>query len=247
VHGGHRRLRGAGIRESLSPGAWSAHDPDLVDHAPDWIFDPAELARRGLLGTSGEGRGTAWFFRFGQAEFVLRHYRRGGLLAPLTGDRYLWTGLRRSRPWREWHLLQELREEAIAAPRPAAVRLHRSGPIYRADLITVRIPGSRTFTAAIRDGRLDEADWAAVGAAIRRCHDAGFEHADLNAANILVDEDRQVWLIDWDRGRRHPRTGRWAPGNLARLRRSLSRKPDLDAAARRHWDRLLEGYGSGGP
>ena len=44
----------------------------------------------------------------------------------------------------------------------------------------------------------------AVGAAIRRFHDAGGEHADLQVKNLLIDERdgrSEVLLIDLDRAR----------------------------------------------
>ena len=55
------------------------------------------------------GRGTVAFVRDGERRWVLRHYRRGGLVARLLDDRYLWTGADRTRAFREWRLLRELR------------------------------------------------------------------------------------------------------------------------------------------
>ncbi len=224
---------------------WVAHNPAVLSSAPRWIFDPAALTERGLVEGSGEGRGTTWFFTHGGASLALRHYRRGGLASRLSDDSYLWTGLRRSRPWREWQALLAFEAAGLPAPRPAAVRVLRSGPLYRADLITVRIPGARTFSRAIRHGLEGHRPWKRVGAAIRRFHDAGWWHADLNARNILLDEELKVWLIDWDRGRRRSGGRHWRPANLARLRRSLAKNPAVDRVADEHWDWLLAGYEGG--
>jgi len=61
----------------------------------------------------------------------------------------------------------------------------------------------------------------AVGTAIARCHRHNAHHADLNANNILLDREREPWLIDWDRGRIEATQGSWIPRVLDRLQRSL--------------------------
>ena len=54
-----------------------------------------------------------------------------------------------------------------------------------------------------------------------RIHRGGLDHADLNAHNLLFEDDGRGWVIDVDRSRlRIPETG-WREANLARLRRSL--------------------------
>ena len=70
------------------------------------------------------------------------------------------------------------------------------------------------------DSGLPLEDWIAVGRCIRRFHDFGLCHADLNAHNVMFDGAGAVWLIDFDRGRLR-RAGLWRDANLVRLRRSL--------------------------
>ena len=43
------------------------------------------------------GRGSVVFLRDSVRRWVLRHYRRGGAVASLLDDRYLWTGEERTR------------------------------------------------------------------------------------------------------------------------------------------------------
>ena len=47
---------------------------------------------------------------------VLRHYRRGGLVAPLLGDKYVWNGRTRSRGFAEFALLAELARRGLPVP-----------------------------------------------------------------------------------------------------------------------------------
>lgn len=167
------------------------------------------------------GRGSAWRVRCEGQPAALRHYRRGGLLGGVLGDRYLWTGLERTRPYREFLLTARLHARGLPVPRPLAARIQRVGPYYRGDLLTGWLPDSRTLDLRLRAQSMRAEDLARVGAAIAAFHDAGLDHADLNANNILLDELGQVYVIDFDRGRLGTPSLRVAERNMARLRRSL--------------------------
>ncbi|WP_026037814.1 3-deoxy-D-manno-octulosonic acid kinase [Halomonas sp. KM-1] len=182
------------------------------------LFDPAHWHRCGKVLGEAPGRGSSLFLDAGREQWVLRPYRRGGLIARLSESRYLWTGLERTRAFRELRLTAHLHREGLPVPRPVAASVTRCGPTYTAALITVRIPEAGALAE-----RLAEAEPALlerVGATIRRFHQAGLDHVDLNARNLLIDADGCVWLIDLDRCRlRAP--GAWQEANLARLARSL--------------------------
>ncbi len=197
------------------------YDATALDHADDALFDPEHWRGGAAVEGSARGRATAWLItpRSGPA-MVLRHYRRGGLPARLFRDCYLWSGLARSRPAREFALLARLTGLGLPVPAPLAVRVARTGLCYRGDILMGRMPG-RPLSELLAAGPLPEAVWQAVGAIIARFHDAGVFHADLNAHNILVDGEA-VYLIDFDRGALR-RPGRWRAANLARLRRSLDK------------------------
>ena len=79
---------------------------------------------------------------------------------------------------------------------------------------------------------------------VARFHVAGVFHADLTAHNIQIDSQGEVYLLDFDRGRRMPGPGGWQRRNLARLQRSLrkiSAGGDIEFAAG-HWQALLAAY-----
>ena len=222
---------------TLSAGrATILYDDTLLSHADEALFSPP--ARTPAVG----GRGAAWIVPAqggDPGEWVLRHYRRGGLPAKLVSDLYLWPGLELTRPWREWRLLAELHALGLPVPRPVAARVVQSGVAYRGDLVTRRIPAARSLAELLQERAA--APWRAIGACIRRFHEEGVWHADLNAYNILVDRAAVVWLIDFDRSeRRRPAPG-WRQGNLERLRRSLRKLGQDDLQA---WQALLGGYAS---
>lgn len=223
----------------------SIHDPRYVDPLPEWLFDPEALARRGLIDGTSVGRNQAWFFRLADEPLVLRHYWRGGIVARLSPDVYVWTGRERTRAFREWRLLAHLRNRDLPVPAPVAARVRRRGTGYRADLVTATIPEARPFDECLRTGGADGEAWYRVGTVIAACHGAGAWHADLNVRNILLDTAGTPWIIDWDRGRLRRRNRRWQTANLGRLRRSLAKDPTLDALAQTHWQQLLAGYQAG--
>jgi 3-deoxy-D-manno-octulosonic acid kinase len=202
------------------------YDASRLSKPDEELFSRAHWASRGALEEIAGGRSSIAVLNVGDSEgsrWVLRHYRRGGLIARLSQDSYLWTGAARTRSFAEWRLLAELRRRGLPVPAPIAARYVRGWVTYRADLITALLPGTRTLADAITGRDLPEAGWRAVGKTIGAFHREGVHHADLNANNILLaDSPPEVYVLDFDRGRIEPR-GVWEQTVLARLRRSLDK------------------------
>jgi len=190
--------------------------PDLVADPTPALFDPSNpmLAARPV----GEGgRQAAWFVSGAFGDAVLRHYRRGGLIARLSRDRYVWTGAGHTRSFAEFALLDRMHRQGLPVPRPVAAAYWRHGLSYRCAILVARLPGVRTLA-----GVLEAFSPEAVAHAILSMHEAGVWHADLNAFNILIDGAGKAWLIDFDRGRAGPCVAQaQREANLLRLRRSL--------------------------
>ena len=197
---------------------------------------------KGVLGSGG--RGNTMFVGNVPRQFVLRHFVRGGLVGKLIRDTYLWTGENNTRPFVEWRLLAKLADKGLRVPRPAAARYRRSGPLYRADLITVRIPSVRPLSVCIGERAYDAAFWQAVGESIRQFHAGGVYHADMNAHNLQIDASGELWMLDLDRGRLLD-PGPWQQKTLARLHRSLEKIKTLEPNvhfSHENWEQFLEGY-----
>ena len=212
--------------------------------AAESLFDPNQWSARGELRPVSGGRGSAWFVGPEAHSWVLRHYRRGGFIARLSQDRYWWSGEDRVRAFAEWRLLDYLWQRGLRVPKPVAAFYRRTGMTYRCDLITQRIVSARSLSTALAQSAVSDSTWRAIGTAIARLHSHGVDHADLNAHNILLDDNRDISVIDFDRGRlRAP--GQWTLGNLRRLKRSLAKislglPPDRITPAA--WTQLLAGY-----
>lgn len=186
---------------------------------PGW-FDPAHWRARDRATELSGGRGGVVRVRLDAGDWVVRHYRRGGMVASMLGDRYLWNGAERTRGFAEFRLLAQLASRGLSVPLPVAARYRRAGMHYRADLITRYLAGTQTLSERFTGGTLDAVTSARVGQGIAEFHAAGAYHADLNAHNVLVDA-RQVLLVDFDRGELRKPMRAWQSANLARLRRSL--------------------------
>jgi 3-deoxy-D-manno-octulosonic acid kinase len=210
------------------------------------LFDTAYWRAQGGLQELAGGRASVAIVTAGAERWVLRHYRRGGFMARISHDSYLWLGEARTRSFAEWRLLAELRRRGLPVPVPIAARYVRGLLTYRADLITEHLPDSRTLAAAITGAQLPREQWSAVGQTLAAFHREGVHHADLNAHNIMIEHAvaPRVYLLDFDRGRIEPR-GSWEQEVLARLRRSLEkiRTQRRDVAfAQEQWGWLMAGY-----
>ena len=197
-------------------------------------FDPHTPALHARPVAAG-GRAAAWFVRAGAFDAVLRHYRRGGLVAKFVQNRYLWSGFEKTRSSVEFDLIRTLWRAGLPVPRPLGAAAWRQGLTYRAALLTEQIPDAQPL-AQTNDMLL----WKHAGQVIAAMHRFGVWHADLNVFNILFDPLGKIWLIDFDRGR----LGKLTPGqraeNLSRLLRSLNKL----SLAQHHdcWRALNEGY-----
>jgi 3-deoxy-D-manno-octulosonic acid kinase len=141
-------------------------------------------------------------------------------------------------------LLKRLVEMQLPVPNPVAGRFVRRGAIYTADLITVRIPGAVPFSHRWAAGALEPGAWHRVGELVGRFHGHRVFHADLNAHNIQIDDEDDLFLLDFDRGRIMPGAGAWTERNLDRLQRSLHKIGRSSGRELRDqdWNHLLRGY-----
>jgi 3-deoxy-D-manno-octulosonic acid kinase len=235
---------GSEVKRRVLTGGAMLYDTSRASNlTPAW-FDPEHWLSRGELEGVAHGRGAAHLIHTSGQRYVLRHYRRGGLIAHLSIDRYLWRGEWQTRPYAEWQLMYHLARAGLPVPAPIAARYRRTGLTYSGDLITERLVDSEPLSARLAQAVVPILIWIAIGRCIRRFHDCGVCHADLNAHNVLLGEGESVHLIDFDRGRlRKP--GLWCDANLVRLRRSLE-KVTYGLPAERFteadWHGLLDGY-----
>lgn len=234
------------IAEFRKNGLYIRYDSGIFNNIEDVSFNSKIWAQRSAIVGFAEGRGTTFFVQHQGRDFVLRHYQRGGFVSKISNEKYLWVGLKYSRPWREWTLLEKMIDKGLPVPAPAAIQVERKGLLYKADIMMHRIPHSRTLMHILMTEELTEGYWISIGSVIRRFHEEGVYHADLNANNIMIDDGGRCYLIDFDKcGLRKPRL-KWQKENLLRLKRSLnkiSNNQEVFYFSDINWRSLLRGYG----
>ncbi len=208
----------------------------------DW-FDPKEWRRAGAVAIETSGRGEVLIVAHGDETWVLRHYRRGGLVARFIDDHYVWLGAERTRAFREWRLLRKLRAAKLPVPNPVAAHIYRTGVIYTADIITSYLPDTRKLSWFIEQGRAPADCWRRIGTMIGAVHDHGVDHPDLTAHNVLLDAAGAPFLVDFDNAELKP-PGAWQRAGMQRFNRSLRKVAletgtEFDAAA---WREVEAGY-----
>lgn len=232
------RIDRDGISALVAP-CWAGQfDPGWFD--PDYWGDSASPVSSG-------GRGSAWFVDRPGQDWVLRHYRRGGV-ARVSEDRYVFLGANKTRSFAEFRLLQKLLNLGLPVPKPVSAAFARKGLTYSANIIIERITGVVAWGDCLSE-LSGSRNWEIVGRLVRKFHDSGVDHADLNCYNVLL-KGEEAFLIDFDRSIvRHkpstPGTG-WQATNLKRLHRSLIKVVARSGVAKSTlddgWPMLLEAY-----
>lgn len=189
------------------------------------------------------GRGTTYFFQHKKNEYVLRHYRRGGLVGKILSDQYLYIGLERSRAWQEFKLLQHMITLNLTCPTPIAAMLKKSGLYYQADIISIKIPYAQDLHHLLLEKSLTSDVWQKIGQTIAKFHNHQIYHHDLNIHNIMLDAEHRVWLIDFDKcGIKQGNN--WKESNIARLKRSFEKEKRLRNIhwQQPNWEILVSAY-----
>ena len=174
----------------------------------------------------GSGRGSTARLEVLPNHWVrLKQLRRGGLAGPLWRDRFAGAG----RVLENLTLPLEVGRRGIATPAPQAL-LVAAGPagMFQGWLALDEISGGADLRSRFVSGPApSREELAACLALVRRMHDAGVEHRDLNLGNLLLRSgpggEPQPFVLDLDKARPHaeplgPRARRRA---LRRLERSL--------------------------
>ena len=134
------------------------------------------------------GRGVAYAVPLpdGETSVVVRHSRHGGLLAPVTGDRFL-------PPTRAPHELRtalRLAEAHVPTPEVIAYATYPAGAVFRrSDVATREVVGGTDLghvLALADDNAARTAALDATAELLRALERAGARHPDLNVTNVLI-------------------------------------------------------------
>jgi 3-deoxy-D-manno-octulosonic acid kinase len=221
----------------------------------DALFNPQYLLRQQKIYRQAMGRGQTYFFKHEQQDYVLKHYWRGGLVGKLNADFYFWNPfnkqhiqLQQTRAYQEFTLLISLAELNLPAPAPIAARIFSSILGYRADIITATLANTQSLVQSLTEVISDDI-WFDIGVTIALFHRHNIYHDDLNANNILIDDNHKIFIIDFDKGKIisgvKMKSAQWKTQNLQRLLRSLTKQKSMNnnlCFSDNNWRELLDGY-----
>lgn len=196
------------------------------------LHDPAALlAQASIKAWATGGRAPHPVIGVGDDVWVIKSYRRGGIVGKFNEDFYFGS----------MRFLSELRvcthaiREGVPTVAPIALVLRRHGLGCRAWLVSPFLAETYTLKDALLrpeetlDSEHPEKALSALsrvaGTAVRRMHDVGIDHRDLNLGNLLVlppapDSEPEVLILDWDRARLQNHDAAFGYQNLLRLLRS---------------------------
>lgn len=192
-----------------------------------------DYAARHQASRSLAGRGIAYAAPLPDGErVVVRHNRHGGLLAPLTGDRFVAP----TRAPYELEAALRLQAAGVPTPRIVAYAIYPAGLLLRrSDVASCEIPDSSDLAAVLTTGNASERRVSLESAAtlIGLLSASGARHHDLNLKNILLEHGASpvAYVLDVDRvefGR--PGDSRVTERNLDRFMRSARKWRELHGA-----------------
>lgn len=198
-----------GTHVVVTPRAVLACRPEAREDLERVGYGPESDGRRVVSDVAG--RRALDQFDVDGRRYLVRRFLHGGLLRGLTGERFADP----TRPFQELVAAHRLAVAGIpTAPVVAARARSLTGPGWQLEVVMPRLEGQGDLADLLdrrRSGDLGEPAWRtlvrAAGEAVRDLHAAGFDHADLQPANLLVDASQlatepppRVAVLDLDRG-----------------------------------------------
>lgn len=206
-----------------------------------------ELLSQGSMPAAG--RGATAVLDLAGTRARLKRLRRGGLLGSLWRERF--PGRRRVLD--NLRLPIEAARRGIPTPAPLALLVVEGPPgLFRAWMAVEEIAGARDLGAWFGGANSPPSrpELAEAMSVVRRMHEVGLDHRDLNLGNLLLrrgGEGGSVFVVDWDgaRTRTGPLSFRVRLRALRRLERSAVKLFGTgEPAVRRLWYEL---YAAGDP
>ena len=158
------------------------------------------------------GRGEIKRIELSEGSFILRAFKRGGLLSNINKSLFLRPiSLKCSsmRPFIEHSILLELQAVGVRVPSPVlSFTRIKFGLFYQGAIVTRELRNSKNLLALMMDDQLStDGHYGLIecaynaGCEVAKIVDAGIFHADLHPGNILIVSNL-VYVIDFDKAKK---------------------------------------------
>ncbi len=163
-----------------------------------------------------QGRGLVQEIPLSNQKAFIKSFLRGGLISQLIENKFLHTHFCKDvycikyRPFGELKILENLYAQGIPVPKPLAAYVKTScfGLLYQGAIATEKIHGAKNLLSIIKESK-DSKDpslneWVKnisleAGKISKKILNAGIFHVDLHLGNVLLDQNNNVFIIDFDR------------------------------------------------
>jgi len=162
--------------------------------------------------------------------YILRPYRRGGLVQHLSEESFISFPTSSYRPFIELEITAQLFDAGVKVPMPLFAVVVRSALriTYTGAIATQEIRDSENLLVGSQTWSLDKQRVVArsSGYEAGKMLLAGIYHRDLHPANVLVKGESEVFLIDFDKAIRIGQTGlsRYADRLVERWGRAVKKR-----------------------
>ena len=182
--------------EDMGYGVYSKGNTTIV-----YSYDKSDILEKipldGEIGEPSDLSGRAYIYKL-EDDMVVRHVIHGGAFRHITRDRFLGLG----RSLRELKVSHYLIEKNVLTPEIIAIRYIRDGIFYSIWVISRLVPNSSDLLEYVKTYQYKvPAIMEKAGILVRRIHELGVFHPDLQIKNILVDSDSRLWMLDLDKAR----------------------------------------------
>lgn len=184
-------------------------------------FESPDRATQGILG----GRRSITRLQLDSiGPVIIKHFRRGGLLAHLVRRTYCRIG--QTRGQREFEEMTRVRQLGVQTPEPVAFAF-KGGLFYAAWLVTREIQSVQSMARlSLTEPRRVASALGELARQMAILVDHDILHADFHPGNVLIDDRDQVYIIDLDKA------GTYGGG-----------KPKLRSKYRQRWCRAVRKHG----
>jgi 3-deoxy-D-manno-octulosonic acid kinase len=206
------------------------------------FFDPKYWQDKNQINKIGIGRADAYLIDLDNQQWVLKEYRRGGRIGRILSNQYFYLSAKNIRPIKEWKIINQLFLSGLPIPKPIGLLVSTAPFIYSASLITEYLKDTVTLLDKIMiGGNLNEYYWKSIGITIKKFHDYGVSHSDLNLRNLLINNKNEIFMIDFDKAFITTKKT-YFHSNLKRFKRSIFKHIRLEREAEMAYQLVLEGY-----